>query len=156
VVIAGATVYALPEVVRRVAVARIHAGTGRPVSIGTVQLNLLTGRLTIRHVQVAGREKPERFVDIDRLDTLVHLPSLLRGRIWIRDLRISDSTVRVVRMPGGDFNVSDLIQASGRVTRPIDVTVDHFVVTGGTVTLEDRALREPRTWESRQIEIDAR
>ncbi len=36
------------------------------------------------------------------------------------------------------------------------MTVDHFALAGGTVTLEDRALAEPRTWTSEQITIEAR
>ena len=41
----AALLYALPEIVRWVAVARIHAATDRPVSIEAVELNLLTGRV---------------------------------------------------------------------------------------------------------------
>ncbi len=36
------------------------------------------------------------------------------------------------------------------------MTVDHFALSGGTITLEDRALAEPRTWASEQITIEAR
>ena len=68
---------------------------------------------------------------------------------------MTDSTVRVVRLPAGDFNFSDLIQALGHGHRPLDVTVDRFALAGGTVTLEDRALAEPRTWTSEQITIEA-
>ena len=153
---AAAAVYALPEIVRRVAVARIHAATGRPVSIEAVELNLLTGRVAVRGFRLAERDQTAPFADFDRLEARLHLPSLLRGRIWIRDLSVTDSTVRVVRLPTGEFNFSDLIQASGTTTRPLDVTVDHFALAGGTVTLEDRALAEPRTWTSEQITIEAR
>ena len=153
---AAATVYALPEIVRRVAVARIHSATGRPVSIEAVELNLWTGRLMVRGVRVTERDQPAPFADIERLEARLHLPSLMRGHIWIRDLTVTDSTVRVVRLPTGEFNFSDLIQSSGAVTRPLDVTVDRFALVGGTVTLEDRALAEPRTWSSEQITIEAR
>lgn len=153
---AATAVYELPEIVRRIAVARIHAATGRPVSIAAVELNLWTGRVTVRGVRLADRDQTAPFADFDRLEARLHLPSLLRGRIWIHDLSLNDSTVRVVRLPTGEFNFSDLIQASGTTTGPLDVTVDHFALAGGTVTLEDRALAEPRTWTSEQITIEAR
>ena len=152
----AALLYALPEIVRWVAVARIHAATDRPVSIEAVELNLLTGRVAVRGFRLAERDHPAPFADVDRLEARLHLPSLLLGRLWIRELRVTDSTVRVVRRPAGDFNFSDLIQASATTTGPLDVTVDHFALTGGTVTLEDRALAEPRTWTSEQITIEAR
>ena len=110
----------------------------------------------VRGFRVAERDQPAPFADFDRLEARFHLPSLMRGHIWIRDLSVTDSTVRVVRLPTGDFNFSDLIQASGTVTRPLDVTVDRFALAGGTVTLEDWALAEPRTWTSEQITIEAR
>ncbi len=150
------TLHALPEIVRRVAVARIHAVTGRPVSIEAVELNPLTGRVMVRGFRLAERDQPAPFADFDRLEARLHLPALLLGRLWIRDLVVTDSTVRVVRLPAGDFNFSDLIQSSGTGTRPLDVTVDHFALFGGTVTLEDRALAQPRTWISEQITIEAR
>jgi Domain of Unknown Function (DUF748) len=150
------TVYELPQIVRRVAVARIHAVTGRPVSIEAVELNLLTGRLAVQGFRLGERDQPAPFADFGRLEARLHLPSLLLGRLWIRDLVVTDSTVRVVRLPAGDFNFSDLFQSSGTSTGPLDVTVDHFTLSGGTVTLEDRALAEPRTWTSEQITIEAR
>src|SRR4030095_15726741 len=50
---------------------------------------------------------------------------------------------------------SDLIRPAGGTGRTFDVTVDRLVVTKGTVALEDRALTEPRTWYSENIEVDA-
>ncbi|HZA41113.1 MAG TPA: DUF748 domain-containing protein [Actinomycetota bacterium] len=151
----AATWYWLPELIRQVAVARIHAMTGRPVSIEAVRLNLLTGRFTIRDFRLAEREGTAPFADFAQLDIRVYLPSLLRGHLWIRELVLRDSTVRVVRVAGDEFNFSDLIQTSGATSKALDVTVDRFALTGGTVTLEDRALPEWRTWASEHITIEA-
>jgi hypothetical protein len=157
IVLVGDTVilYWLPELVRQVAVARIHALTGRPVSIGAVQLNLLTGRFTIREFRLAERDGTGPFADFAQLDVRVHLPSLLRGHLWIREVVLRDSTVRVVRLATNEFNFSDLIQSSGTTSKALDVTVDRFALAAGTVTLEDRALPEGRTWASEHITIEA-
>lgn len=156
VVVGGAvTLYWLPQIVRRVAIARIQVLTDRPVSIVAVDVGLLAGRITVRGFRLAERDGTTAFADFERLDARLHLPSLLLGHLWIRELVLSDSTVRVVRGPAGEFNFSDLIRASGATGRPLDVTVDRFAVVRGTVTLEDRALPEPRTWASEQITIEA-
>jgi uncharacterized protein DUF748 len=152
----AATMYGLPRIARWLAVTRIHAATGRPVSIEAVELDLMTGRVAVRGLRLGERDQPAPFADFGRLEARLHVPSLLLGRLWIRDMVVTDSTVRVVRLPTGDFNFSDLIRASGATSRPLDVTVDHFALAGGTVTLEDRALAEPRTWSSEQITIEAR
>ena len=144
----------LPELVRRVAIARIHAATGRPVDIAHVDLSLLRGRASIQGLRLAERDgRP--FAAVERLDVALRLPWLLVGHVRLRELSIRDSTVDVVRMPDGTFNFSDLVGQQGASGRPPALTVDHFTLTGGKVTLEDRAAREPTTWVSDQITIEA-
>jgi hypothetical protein len=151
----AATVYALPEVVRRVAVARLQGITHRPVRIDRVNLNLLTGWLSVSGFHLAERGGETAFADFERLDVHLHLGALLRGHLWIRSAVLRNSTVRVVRFLDG-FNFSDLIRSAGPTSGPLDITVDRFSLVGGTVTLEDRALAEPRTWTSENIQIEAR
>jgi uncharacterized protein involved in outer membrane biogenesis len=152
---AAGTVLGLAPLVRWIAVARIHAATERPVAIEAVTLNLLTGRITVRGLRLAERDGSTPFADVERLDARVRLAPLLLGHIRIRELVVDGSTVRVVRLPGGTFNFSDLIERPGTPMRPLDVAVDRFALSGGTITLEDRALPEPRTWSSEQISIEA-
>ncbi|HET9833846.1 MAG TPA: DUF748 domain-containing protein, partial [Vicinamibacterales bacterium] len=156
-VAAAVTLYALPELIRRIAVARIHALTERPTAIERVGVNLLTGRFTVYGFKLMEREGDRPFADFRTLDGRIHLPSLLVGHLWLRELILSDSTVRVVRLPSSEFNFGDLIKNSGTATgRGIDVTVDHFILQRGTVTLEDQALPQRRTWASDHITIEAR
>jgi len=150
-----ATVLAWPTLVRQIAIARLQAMTHRPVAIDAISLNLFTGRLAIQGLRVLERDGRALFTDFERLDVRVRPLSLLRGHLWIRAAVLQGSTVRVVRFPE-EFNFSDLMQSSAPSGRMLDVTVDRFVVTKSTVTLEDRALSEPRTWRSENIEIEAR
>ena len=150
-----ATLYALPALVRHVAIARIGAITNRSVRIDRVDLAILTGHLTVRGFRLAERNGETPFADFEQLDVRLRLLPLLRGRLSIQEAVLRNSTVRVVRFPTG-FNLDDLMQSSGTTSGPIDVTVDRFAVVGGTVTLEDRALPEWRTWTSENIQIEAR
>src|SRR5262249_40325324 len=94
------TMLGLAPLARRIAVARIHALTERPVSIEAVALNLLTGRVAVRGLRIAERDGATPFADIERLDARVVLPALLLGHLRIRELVVDGSTVRVVRLPG--------------------------------------------------------
>jgi len=152
--VGAATLYVLPGVVRQVATARIQAITKRPVSIDRVALHLLSGRLTIHGFHLAEADGATPFADFEQLDAQVHVLSLLRGHLWVRDAVLRKPTVRVVRL-AKDFNLSDLIESSGTV-RPFDVTVDRFALVDGTIEFEDRALPEWRTWTSDNIQIEAR
>jgi hypothetical protein len=153
--VGAVTLYFLPQIVRAVAVARIHALTGRPVSIAAVELGLLAGRFTVHGFRLGERDEATAFVDFARLDGRLHWPALLIGHLRLRELVLTDSTVRVVRLPSGEFNLSDLVHSSGTTGGGFDVTVDRFVLTGGRATLQDQALPESRTWTSEQITIEA-
>jgi Domain of Unknown Function (DUF748) len=153
---AVATPLALPALIRHVIIARIQSITSRQVSIDAVDVSALRGHLAIRGFRLAERGGHEPFADFERLDLRLHLPSLLRGHLRISEVILRNSNVHVVRFPTNEFNISDLVQSSGETSRPFDVTVDRFALTGGTVTLEDRALPQWRTWTSEHIEIEAR
>ena len=56
VVALGVGLWALPEVIRRVAISQIHAMTGRPVQIDRVDGNALTGRFAVRGFRLAERD----------------------------------------------------------------------------------------------------
>src|SRR5262245_5860312 len=154
-----ASALALPHIVRWIVVTRLHAMTGRLVRVESTTLSLREGRLTVRGLHVADRDGTTPFVDVARLDVQVRLSELLHRHLWIHELVIVDSAVHVVRLSGTEFNLSDLVRTSGSSPwpgGPPDVTGDRFTVTGGTVTLEDRALPGSRMWRSEQISIEAR
>jgi Domain of Unknown Function (DUF748) len=152
---AGLTFYhAFPALVRNLLIAQVEAMTGRPVSVEAVALNPFTGRLVVRGFRLREPDGQTLFTDFDLLDVRIRPLSLLRGHLWIREATLQGSTVRIIRFAEG-FNISDLIRPAGGTGRTFDVTVDRLVVTKGTVALEDRALTEPRTWYSENIEVDA-
>ena len=154
VVASIALVVAWPALIHHLVISRLQAMTHRPVDVASVQVNPFTGRVGVQGLRVFERDGGTLFTDFDRLDLRVKPLALLGGHLWIRDAVLQGSTVRVVRF-GDDFNFSDLVKTEGPSGRALDVTVDRFVVTRGTVTLEDRALSEPRTWRSEGIEIEA-
>jgi hypothetical protein len=149
-----ATVYAWPTLLRHLLITEVALATHRPVTIEAVHFNPFTGRLVVRRASLHERDGAAPLADFDLLEVRVRPFALLRGHVWIREIRLEGSTVRVVRHPDG-FNISDLIEGLGAGRRSLDVTVDHLVVTRGTAMLEDRALAEPRTWTSEHIEIEA-
>ena len=150
----GVTAFYAPTVVRNLLIAQIESRTHRSVSIDAVSLNPFTGRLVVRGFRLQEPDGKTPFTDFDLLVARIRPLSLLRGHLWIREVTLQGSMVRIIRFAEG-FNISDLIPHSGGTGRPFDVTVDRLVVTKGTVALEDRALAEPRTWYSENIEIEA-
>ena len=131
------------------------ARKGRPVDVETIAVNPFTGRIAVAGLRVHERDGEEPLAELARLDARIKPLSLLAGHVWIRDAVFEAPTIRVVRY-GDTFNFSDLLEREPSDGRALDTTVDRIVVTRGLVTLEDRALTEPRTWRAESIEIEGK
>ncbi|MBM3218540.1 MAG: DUF748 domain-containing protein [Candidatus Rokubacteria bacterium] len=149
-------VLALNGIVRYAAVAQIQAMTGRKASIDAVDVRLLRGRVTVHNFRLAERDGTTPFAELPRLDLHLSLVWLLSGHLRIHELVLSDSIVRLVRLPNDELNISDLLGRSESNEKGGDVTIERFRVARGRVTLEDRALAEPRTRASEHMNVDAR
>ena len=99
VVAGGVALYLLPELVRRTAIARIGAMTERPAAIDRVEVNVVTGRVGVHGFRLTERDGQTPFADFKRLDLRLHLPALLLGHLLLREVVLSDPTVRVQVKP---------------------------------------------------------
>src|SRR3990172_7984612 len=107
----------LPEVIRRVAVSQIRTATSREATIGDVDLNLFTGTLVVKAFRLADRERPEPFVEFERLTTRLRLLPLFTGHVRIADIHLVAPTVRLVRTAPSTYNFSDLLEPSGETKK---------------------------------------
>ncbi len=152
----AAMVVMLPDIVRRAAVWRLEALTQRRVSIERVELNVFTGDVAVHGLRIADRDEPGDLARAELIKARVHRRSLLELHVWVDELLVERSSVRIVRLAGNRFNISDLLDRPTPPPSGIGVTIDHLRVTDGTVVLEDRTLRPARTWKSERIAIEAR
>jgi uncharacterized protein involved in outer membrane biogenesis len=104
VLLAGGLLWALPEILRRVALDRIPRLTGRTASIEDIDLNLFTGHLVIKAFRLADREGSEPFVEFERLEVRLSPLALLRSHVHLVELALTAPAVRLVRMESGAFN----------------------------------------------------
>jgi hypothetical protein len=144
----------LPELVRRAAVLRLESLTNRRVAIDRVDLNVFTGAVAIHGVSIDDRDEPAPLLRVERIAGRLHRRSLLDLHVWVDDLVVERSSVRIVRLAANRFTISDLLERPPTPSGWIGITVDRLRVIDGTVMLEDRTLRPARTWKSEHITID--
>jgi hypothetical protein len=127
IVLGAAAVVMLPDIVRRAAIWRLEALTNRRVTIERVDLNVLTGDVAVHGLRIADRDEPVDLVRTELIKARVHRRSLLELHVWIDELAIERSSVRIVRLSGTRFNISDLLE---RPSRPsgVGVTIDRLRV----------------------------
>jgi uncharacterized protein involved in outer membrane biogenesis len=156
----GVFLWALPELIRRQAVTRLPAVTGRAVSIGDIDLNLFTGRLVIKSFRLAERDASKAFVEFERLEARWSWPSLLASDIRLKEVRLVSPTIHLVRTGSREFNFSDLLD----LIPPADpkakpsrwkFTMEKLGLVLGSIVLRDDAVSPPATWRIQGLTIDA-
>jgi len=160
VVAAGVFLWQLPEIVRRVAVARIPELTGRAVSIDDIDLNLFTGRVALKGFRMAEREGSDAFIKFDRLDARLFLPSIVLLDIRLSSVSLTGLEARLIRTAPDTFNFSDIIE---RLPKPdpnakpgrLSVTLDHVALARSKVTIADHAVTPAADWSLQSLDAEA-
>jgi len=154
--------WALPHVVRRVAVTQLTSLTGRATSIEAVHLNLFTGRLAVVGLRMARRpgRGPEAFIEFERLDVHVAPTALVHSEIRLTEMRLSRPAVRITRTGSLEFDFSDLIRlfvSPVNKQEPSSWTfvLGRFELAGGTVVVDDAFMSPPRQWRIEDIGLEA-
>lgn len=159
--LAGAFIWALPELVRRAALDQIPRRTGRAAAIEDVDLNLFTGRLAVKKFRLDEPDGAGVFFAADRLEARLSLLALLRREIRLVEAVVATPSVRVVRLGPGEFN-SDLAAGSATSTQDAatdapsrwSLTIDRFTLSGGTVRVLDRAVEPAAEWLVQDLSLD--
>ena len=155
VLVGTAAIVGLPALARHLAVWRLEALTQRRVTIEALDLSLTTGEFSIRGFRIDDRDGGV-LARFDTLEGRFHRRSFAQGHLWIEDAVLTNGHVRIVRVGPNRFNISDLLERPREPTRGFPMTIDHLAIRGGSVELEDRVLKPPRTWRSQDIQLEAR
>ena len=152
--------WALPEIVRRVALEQIPKRTGRAAAIADIDLNVFTGRLAVKGFRLADREGSEPFAELERLDVQVSPLALLRSRVDLVDVALTAPSLRIVRTGPAEFNFSDLLPSSGEAQPSATpsrwtVSLGRVRIARGRVAVADRAITPPADWLIRDLDFDA-
>ena len=159
-VLGGAFLWALPELIRRQAVTQIPKVTGRAASIGDIDLNLFTGRLVIKNFRLAERDPQKAFVEIERLEARWSWPALLTAHIRLKDVILVSPTVQLARTGPREFNFSDLlglIPPADPKAKPSrwKFTMERLGLVLGSIVIRDEAVSPPATWRIQGLTVRA-
>lgn len=162
-VLVGGALWALPELVRRVAVGKIAALTGRATSIARVELNLFTGRFAVHQFTMARRtaDRPGAFVEFDRLDGRLALSALLGFDVRLAELRLVRPAIRATRTGPVDFDFEDLralfTTPVGEEPKPgrFTYSVGRLEVSDGAIVLDDVVVTPRVEWRLDDLRIEA-
>jgi len=153
-------VFALPVVVRRVAVQKVAALTGRAVALERVELNLFTGRVALDGFRLAQRDSAEPAVEIERLELRVAPTSLIGDHMRVIDLTVTRPKLHVTRLAADRYDFSDLLALipppdPAKKPSTTTVTIQRLRVIGGGLVARDQVPQPASVWRIEGLDVDA-
>ena len=136
----------LPPLVKSLLVKEIGQTLHRPVAIAGVAINPYALSVTLEGVSIGERGGGATFASFDRLYLNLEASSLFRGGPVLREVRLVNPKLRVVRQADKRYNFSDLIDAfsakpAGNAS-PVSYSLSNIQVSGGEIEFDDRLLGE--------------
>ena len=153
-------VLALPLVVRQVAVSRLTTLSGRAVALGSVELNLFTGRVALNGFRLAQRDPSQPAVEIERLELRVAPTTLVREHVRVKELTVTRPKIYVTRLAADKYDFSDLLALvpppdPGKKPSSTTVTVKRLRVIGGGIVARDQVPQPAAVWRIDGLDVDA-
>ena len=148
VLVATATVAALPPFVKWLAIRNVRARYGRELSIDRIRLNIATGFFEIQGLRLADREPGPPLLEVAAASVDFELRYLFRLELVAREITLVAPTVRIVRLPAGRLNVSDLGGGGGGGgggLGPVVLKLEHMQLSRGTIVFAGRRPSGPST-----------
>lgn len=142
-----------PERVRARVIPLAEKALHRNVELKGIDISIFSG-ISLKGFEIAEADGKTPFVSADAAILKYKLMPLLHGRVEVDEIGLSHPKVRVVRMPDGSFNFSDLIPSGNREKNKkpresvpagkkeksgLALLVSRAAVIGGDIEFIDRA-----------------
>ncbi|HPP47214.1 MAG TPA: DUF748 domain-containing protein, partial [Accumulibacter sp.] len=142
----GLGYFVLPPVAKSLAVDKLSAILHRPLNVERIDFNPYTLELEIVGVSIQEKGGGETVAGFDRLYVNVADSSFWRGGPVVSELRLMAPALRIVRLPDGRLNFSDLIDEWLARPQNDDPTpafaLNNIQISDGHIDFEDRLLAE--------------
>ncbi|MBL8406697.1 MAG: DUF748 domain-containing protein [Candidatus Accumulibacter sp.] len=144
VLVIGALGYfALPPLVQSTLVEKLSEALHRPVTVDSISINPYALSLQVVGLAIQEKGGGEKVLGFDRLYVNVESTSLWRGGPVISELKLEGPALKVVRLPDGRFNFSDLIDewmGKPESNDPVSLfSLNNIQITGGRLEFDDQA-----------------
>jgi uncharacterized protein involved in outer membrane biogenesis len=132
--------FALPAILRPLAEKDLMQSLHRPVSIQRVTFNPYNLSLAVYGVTISEPDGKERFVSVDKLLADVQLASVIHLGVVLKELRVINPYLRVLRNEDLSYNFSDLLMGpkTKKKGKPLNFYAGDIILTGGKVVFDDR------------------
>lgn len=148
---------AVPPLLRSVLEGKLTRALNRRTTVKKVAFNPFTLSARVRGLTVREPASSETFVSLGELYANVKLTSLLRFAPVLKELRLADLHVRLVRNEDSTYNFSDLLApapaAQAAPSKPPRYALNNIQLIGGSIEFDDRPVRKLHTVRNLYVAI---
>ncbi|MDD5563033.1 MAG: DUF748 domain-containing protein [Thermoanaerobaculaceae bacterium] len=141
--------FAVPPLVRSLLADKLTRALHRRTTVAGVSVNPFTLSVRVRGLTVREPASETVFVSLAELDANVKLTSLLRLAPVLKELRLADLYVHLVRNADATYNISDLIAPAtpppAVPPKPLRYALNNIQLTGGSIDFDDRPVGKVHT-----------
>ena len=137
----------LPPVVKHVLASKLSEAVHREVSIERIRINPYLLSFSMRGFVVKERGAPDIFASLGELSARVHVGSIFKRAVILRELKLVKPYIRVVRGGDGAYNFADLMAKGpekppretkkGGKPKPLLFSISNIVISGGRIDFLD-------------------
>ena len=137
----------IPIVARKIAQSQLSQLLHRQVTIEALRLNPYALSVTVQGLRIHDREGAPDMFSLKRLYVNVQLASLFKGGVVIRQVRIEEPAVHLVRIAEDRYNFSDIVDDLAKTpaarppaaaTKPTRFSLSSLELVRGRIELDDR------------------
>ena len=141
--------FVLPPVAKSVAISQASKALHRPVAIEDIRVNPFAMTLDVDGLSIKEREGEEVFVGFDHFHADLDAASLFKGGIVFSEIQLVNPQARIVRLKGGRFNFSDLVDEFANKPKTeeeqdskFNFSLNNIQISGGKLVFDDRVVGE--------------
>jgi uncharacterized protein involved in outer membrane biogenesis len=136
-----AVYFALPPFLKSFLVKNLSENLHREVALKQITINPLRLTVTLDSFQVKDAGAADTFVGFDRLFLNIDTFSIFRRALILKEIRLTNPTVRVTRRDDGSYNFSDLIpktdETAEKKSQPLQFSLNNIHIENGSVDFWD-------------------
>lgn len=134
-----------PERVKKTVLPLAQKMLHRQVQLREIRIGIFSG-IVLEELVIMEKEGSEPFIKAGEVKLRYQLLPLLSRRIVVDEIRIDSPIIKVIKMPDGGFNYSDILTKKEPKEKPsgdVDLLVTKISLAKGELMYEDRSGKSP-------------
>jgi uncharacterized protein involved in outer membrane biogenesis len=147
--------FALPAIMRPLAEKNLTESLHRPVSIQKVTFNPYNLTLAVYGLTISEPNGKARFVSVEKLLADVQLASVIHLGVVLKELKVVNPYLRVIRNEDLTYNFSDLLKRPEKKKKgkPLNFYAGNIIITGGDIVFDDRPKKASHVMDRIELSV---